>query len=152
MRTASGITLLLCCWFLPAGLAAQVPPDLAQAVRTRDEALDRGDIRTWELMTAPAFALVGIDGRLRTRAERLAQLRAQPARVHDQQVTYVDGVPLSVTEAREEPGCGVDRILVHSSGTVATRWCLTQRQSRLEVWAQSGSGWQVIAAQHTPVR
>ena len=56
---------------------AQVPEDLKAAMQARDRAFYAVDSVQWERYTAPAFTTVQQDGSFLTRAERLANLRAQ---------------------------------------------------------------------------
>src|SRR5262245_57877724 len=54
---------------------AQVPADLEKAIPDRSAAVWKADAATWDRLTAPEFTVVGTAGRMRTKAERLAQLK-----------------------------------------------------------------------------
>jgi hypothetical protein len=67
---------LLVCAAAP-DLLAQVPPDLQQAVRERQKAVEAADATTWDRLTSTDFTLVAANGRLSTKAERIAALKQQ---------------------------------------------------------------------------
>lgn len=62
---------------VPATLAAQVPAELRDAIRARDESIAKADASTWDRLTAPSFTVVGEDGRMMSKAQRLAELKKQ---------------------------------------------------------------------------
>src|SRR3981189_1091233 len=64
---------------VPSAIAAQVPRDLREAMRARDEAVAKADAATWDRLTADDFTVVLADGTLLTKAERLAQFKTQQA-------------------------------------------------------------------------
>ena len=64
---------------VPSAIAAQVPADLREAMRARDEAVVKADAATWDRLTADDFTVVLADGTLLTKAERLAQFKTQQA-------------------------------------------------------------------------
>ena len=74
-RTLPVAFALLCS--VPAALGAQVPADLQTAMKTRDEALAKVDAATWDRLTTDDFTVVTADGKLMTKAERLAQLKTE---------------------------------------------------------------------------
>jgi hypothetical protein len=74
-RICPWLVALFC--LVPSVLAAQVPPELRDAMRARDEAVAKADPSTWDRLTAPSFTVVVEDGRMMTKAERLAELKKQ---------------------------------------------------------------------------
>jgi len=54
----------------------RVPPDLRKAMDQRIAAGAQADVATWDRLTADNFVLILPDGSVRSKAERLAQLRA----------------------------------------------------------------------------
>ena len=114
----------------PPATAEQIPAELQEAIRLRDEAVSKKDTATWDRLTTTDFTTVLDDGRLQTKAERLAQLKgekpeplAPPAR--EQFATYAD------TVVRREQA---------QDGT----WSLT-------VWVKQGQAWRAAAFQAGPV-
>src|SRR5437899_3676315 len=78
MSTARILLLTLAASLSATSLAgAQVPEDLRVAMQARDRAFYAVDSTQWERYTAPTFTTVQQDGSFMTRAERLANLRAQ---------------------------------------------------------------------------
>jgi hypothetical protein len=74
------LAFALCC-LMPRASAAQVPAELLEAMRARDEALAKADADTWNRFTTADFTDVRTDGILLTRAERLALLKTQTPRL-----------------------------------------------------------------------
>jgi hypothetical protein len=64
---------------IPRAIAAQVPAELREAMRARDEAIAKADAATWERLTTGDFTDVRADGTFMTKAERLALLKTQKA-------------------------------------------------------------------------
>jgi hypothetical protein len=58
-------------------VAAQVPADLQEAIRAREEAFDKKDAAAWDRLTTADFTVVNQDGRISTKAERLADLKGE---------------------------------------------------------------------------
>jgi hypothetical protein len=52
---------------IPTVLSAQVPAELRELMRTRDEAIAKADGPTWDRLTADGFTVVLADGVLRTK-------------------------------------------------------------------------------------
>lgn len=67
---------------LSAAALAQTPPDpdLQKAVAAREAALAAGDADTWGRLTTDDFLRIEADGVVTTKAERMAQLKAEPMR------------------------------------------------------------------------
>src|SRR5690348_5055171 len=79
MRSSSGIAALILV-VASFALPAQVPADLTQAFKARDQAIDKVDVAAWERVTAAGFIVVDDTGRRLTRAERLTQFKkSKPA-------------------------------------------------------------------------
>src|SRR5882724_11835348 len=80
-----------------SSLAASIPEELEQAVRARDQAVEKKDASTWDRMTMPDFIVVRPEGRLMSKAERLAQIKtakaeARPKPKQEQFIQYGDTV------------------------------------------------------------
>jgi hypothetical protein len=123
--------LLLLCPAVPCTLAGQTPADLVQAMRARDQAVDKADVAAWERLTAPEFTNVTETGHLLTRAERVAELK-------------------NTKPATTPSICAQEQITMFARGSAATRRCLDGGVWWISVWAKSDSGWRVIAVQGTP--
>jgi hypothetical protein len=111
------------------GLAAEIPAELKQAIHARDEAVTNRDASTWDRLTMPGFIAVRPEGRLMSKAERLAQLKAEkpeprPKPKQEQFIRYGDTVLRQLQEA---------------NGTVWSRSALPddsrdRASIRLELW------------------
>lgn len=128
-----GQVLILVAVVCVGGVVAQAPPDLANAVRERDQAVFKPDAATWDRLTTDEFTVVQENGHLLTKAERLAEIRTHRP------------LPLPPT------GCA-DKELFTMYGNVAIRRCLAGGQWDIEVWVKSTKGWQVAAVQVTNVK
>ena len=106
------------------------PTDLVQAAKSRDAAIDKVDVPTWERLTAAEFTTVDETGHFMTRAERLAQFKK--------------GKPSATPNTCTQP-----KFTVFASGTAAVRRCLDGGVWWTDVWAKTSSGWQVVAIQGT---
>ena len=123
------VSIVALVWVGPVQLIAQMPPDLAKAVRERDQAVYKPDAATWDRLTTDDFTVVQENGRLLTKAERLAEIRKH----------------------RPMPATGCEKELVKVYGNTAVRRCSGDGQWDLEVWVKSEKGWQVAAVQVTNV-
>jgi hypothetical protein len=113
-----------------ASAGAQIPTDLRTAMQARDAAFYAVDVAQWEKYTAQAFTTVQQDGSFMTRAERLANLRAQKPRPY---------VPRS-RELNEQRG---DLVVARFfSGGL---WVL-------EVWTRETGTWMVLMSQVTTAK
>jgi hypothetical protein len=113
-----------------SSVGAQVPADLRSAMQARDEAFYAVDPARWEKYTAPTFTTVQQDGSFMTRAERLANLRAQTPRPY---------VPRSREQNERRGDLVVARFL---SGGL---WVL-------EVWTRETGTWMVLMSQVTTAK
>ena len=109
---------------------AQVPADLRAAMQARDTAFYAVDAAQWEKYTAPAFTTVQQDGSFMTRAERLANLRAQKPRPY---------VPRSREQNERRGDVVVARFF---SGGL---WVV-------EVWTRESGTWTVLMSQVTTAK
>jgi uncharacterized protein DUF4440 len=109
-------------------LSAQVPSDLQQAIRQRQRAVESADGTTWDRLTAKEFTVVGTDGRLLTKAERLAALKQQK--------------PQTTPTSRSQ-----EQIQVH--GNTAIERVRSGNLWVIQVWVKQPQGWQVVATQLT---
>ena len=104
--------------------------DLQAAMRARDAAFYAADPTQWERYTAPSFSTVQQDGSFMTRAERLANLRAQTPRPY-------------VPRSREHNTVRGDLVIARFfSGGL---WVL-------EVWTRDSGTWTVLASQVTTAK
>jgi len=109
---------------------AQVPADLRAAMQARDAAFYAVDPAQWEKYTAPTFTTVQQDGSLMTRAERLANLRAQTPKPY-------------VSRSREQNERRGDLVVARFfSGGL---WVL-------EVWSRESGTWMVLMSQVTTAK
>ncbi len=118
---------------IPCAMAAQVPAELKEAMRTRDQAGQTADTATWDRLTADDFTVVLADGTLQTKAERLAQLKTQattPVPPRQEQIKHYGDVFV--------------RRALRPSGT-RDIWVL-------DIWVKDAGGWRVAAAQVTTAK
>lgn len=147
----TSVTLPLLLASIAAGsLVGQAPPDLAEAMRARDRAIDAGDTAAWERFTAPEFTAVDAAGHFLTRRGHLAALRrARLARTTSQPVLYIEGIRMTAAEARSGARCGQEHIAVLAGGLAAVRRCFEDARWSIEVWERFDAGWQAVAVQST---
>ena len=107
---------------------AQVPSDLQQAMRERQKAIEAADGTTWDRMTSNEFTLVSANGRLSTKAERLAALKHQK--------------PQTTPSIRSQ-----EQIRVY--GNTAIERVRSGNSWVIQVWVRQPQGWQVVATQLT---
>lgn len=109
---------------------SDIPPELKDAMRARDGAVDGADAATWDRYTADDFTVVRADGRVMTKAQRLAELRQEKPR------------------AATPPS---DEHLSRYGNTVIRRFRSGDLRV-LDVWVYDPAhGWRVSAVQLTPV-
>jgi len=113
---------------------AQVPADLREAMRARDEAVAKADAATWDRLTADDFTVVQADGILMTKAERLAQFKTQQAMTRQQ---------ARQEQIKQYGDIFVRRALVHVRSGDA--WVL-------DIWVKDAKGWRVAAVQVTSAK
>ncbi|HET7746128.1 MAG TPA: nuclear transport factor 2 family protein [Vicinamibacteria bacterium] len=115
----------------PPGIAAkgsaQAPADLLRAMDERARAIFAVDPEAWDRLTADGFTVVQADGRLLSKADRLAELRRQR--------------PVAVPPMREHHIQNHGDLVVHRLRS-GDSWVL-------EVWARGPQGWQVTITQVT---
>lgn len=129
MRISRLMTALLVAVSVAAGAETGIPLDLQQAMRERQTALDTGDAAAWDRLTSADFTLVNGEGKLVTKAERLAALKKEGPRAARRQ--QQDQVQLYGNTA-------VQRVLVEDVRVI-------------QVWVRQPQGWQVVATQLTSV-
>jgi hypothetical protein len=123
------LPFVLCC-LMPRASAAQVPAELQEAMRARDEAIAKADADTWDRFTTADFTDVRTDGTLMTRAARLALLKTQ---------TPTTPVPRKQVQIKH-----YDDVYVRRSRTVDA-WVL-------DIWVKDAGVWRVVAAQLTTAK
>jgi len=128
------LTFAVAC-LVPGALAAQVPPELQQAMRARDEAVAKADAATWDRFTTDDFTVVLADGTLLTKAERLARFKGRPA--------------TTLAPAQQEQ--------IKHYGDVFVRRALRQVPNTgavwvLDIWIKDAKGWRVAAVQVTSAK
>jgi hypothetical protein len=120
---------------VPSTLAAQVPPELREAMRARDEAIAKADAAAFDRLTADDFTVVLADGTLLTKAERLAQFKTQqattPAPAQQEQIKHYGDVFVR-RALRQVPNTGA-------------AWVL-------DIWVKDAKGWRVAAVQVTSAK
>ena len=114
---------------IPLYAQVQPPADLAQAMRDRDQAIDKADAATWDRLTGDDFTVVMETGRLMTRAERLAEIRKAK--------------PIGLQPCQRER--------LHVYGDTAIERCRHGNIRVMTVWVKSQSGWRAAAVQVTNV-
>lgn len=119
---------LACVLAVPA--SAQVPAELRAAMLSRDSAVANADAVTWDRLTADAFTVVQEDGSLKSKTERLAELKTQTPR------------PLSTLQR--------EQVTMH--GDLAVRRFLSGDVWVLDVWSKTGGRWRVVAVQVTTAK
>ena len=108
----------------------QLPDDLQAAMKARDEAFYAVDSAQWEKYTAQTFTTVQQNGQFMTRAERIANHRAQTPRPY-------------VPRSRELNEGGRDLVVARFfSGGL---WVL-------EVWVRVSGTWKVQMSQATTAK
>ena len=120
---------------IPSALAAQVPAELREAMRARDEAVAKADAVTWDRLTTDDFTVVLADGTLLTKAERLAQFKTQqattPAPAQHEQIKHYGDVFV--------------RRAVRQVRDTGAAWVL-------DIWVNDAKGWRVSAVQVTSAK
>jgi ketosteroid isomerase-like protein len=114
---------------LPPVVRAQVAADLRSAMQARAVATASADVATWDRLTADNFTLVSGDGRVVTKGERIADLKAQQ--------------PATPTPLESET--------VQTYGNVALQRFKNGGAVVQLVWAKTRGAWRVTSAQVTPV-
>ena len=120
---------------IPSALAAQVPAELREAMRARDDAVAKADAAAWDRLTADDFTVVSADGTLLTKAERLAQFTTQQA---------MTPVPAQQEQIKHYGDVFVRRALRQVRNTGAA-WVL-------DIWVKDAKGWRVAAVQVTSAK
>jgi hypothetical protein len=119
---------LVLIYLIPKSGAAQAPAELKEAMRMRGQAVASADAATWDRLTAEDFTVVLPDGKLMSKAERLAQFKTQkPARRSPPQQEQIK----------------------HYDETYVRRF-LGDNGWVLEVWTKDAGKWRVSAVQVTP--
>ena len=128
------VAFVLSC-LVPSAIAAQVPPELREAMRARDEAVAKADAATWDRLTTDDFTVVLADGTRLTKGERLAQFKTQqatpPAPAQQEQIKHYGDV--FVRQALRQ---------VRDAGAA---WVL-------DIWVKDAKGWRVAAVQVTSAK
>lgn len=107
----------------------RVPPDLRKAMDQRIAAGAQADVATWDRLTADNFVLILPNGSTRTKAERLAQLRA----------------------AQPGPAAIVTNERVLMLGNTAVQRFQIPGTWVLEIWTMNRGMWRVTLAQTSQV-
>ena len=110
----------------PLSAGEQIPADLHEAIRLRGEAVSKKDAATWDRLTTADFTTVLEDGRLQTKAERLAQLKGEK--------------PEPATKPLQERFAKYGDTVVHRTQSQDGSWAMT-------VWVKDGQAWRAAAVQ-----
>jgi hypothetical protein len=105
--------------------AAQIPQELREAMQARLEAVWNKDAATWSRLTADEFTVVVPEGKLMTKADRLASLKTE----------------------KPEPVHAIEREQIQPYGEAVLRRFVDGSEWVLEVWVRQGGAWRVVAAQ-----
>jgi len=117
-------------WLIPRAIAAQVPTELRDAMRARDEAIAKADTATWNRLTSAEFTDVRADGTFMTKADRLALLKTQMP---------TTPLPREQVQIRH-----YDDVFVRRS-RIADAWVI-------DIWVKDAGVWRVVAAQLTTAK
>ena len=128
MQRGSVMYLAFAISLATTALAAEIPVELQQAIRARDQAVAKKDLSTWDRLTMPDFIVVRPEGRLMNKAERLAQIKAEKPQAR----------PKPKQEQFIRYGDTVLRQLQERNGTL---W--------IDVWVKDGKVWRVASGQGT---
>jgi Domain of unknown function (DUF4440) len=120
---------------VPSAIAAQVPPELREAMRARDEAVAKADAATWDRLTTDDFTVVLADGTLLTKGERLAQFKTQQA---------MTPAPAQQEQIKRYGNVFVRRAMRQARDTGAA-WVL-------DIWVKDAKGWRVATVQVTSAK
>lgn len=115
--------------FAAGSIAAEVPADLQEAIRTRQEAVANRDAATWDRLTTADFTLVDASGRISTKAERLAQLKEE-------------GLSETPPKLQQEHFTRYGDTVIQRKLTARGSWIIS-------VWVRDGQAWRVAAVQVT---
>ena len=125
MQNRSGVLTALLLSAVPLLSAAETPPELREAMRARLAAVWKKDAVTWSRLTADEFTIVVPEGKLMTKAERLAALKTErPESVH-----------------------AVQHERIRAYGDTVVHRFVDGHEWVLEVWARQNGKWRVVAAQ-----
>ncbi|HEY2933714.1 MAG TPA: nuclear transport factor 2 family protein [Acidobacteriota bacterium] len=94
-------------------------------MRARLEAVWKKDAATWSRLTADEFTVVVPEGRLMTKAERLAALKTE----------------------KPQPAHAVQHEQVRAYGETVVRRFVDDGEWVLEIWVRQDGAWRVVAAQ-----
>ena len=120
---------------IPNALAAQVPAELREAMRARDEAVAKADAATWDRLTTDDCTIVLADGTLLTKSERLAQFKTQQATTQ----------ALAQQEQIKHYGDAFVRRALREVRNTGVAWVL-------DIWVKDAKGWRVAAVQVTSAK
>ena len=123
------LALSLSC-LIPASVGAQVPADLQSAMKTRDESLAKVDAATWDRLTTDDFTVVTADGRLLSKAERLAEFKTE----------------------KPMPRGALQQVQIKPYGNAFVRRFRAGDIWVMDVWTKDRQGWRVAAVQVTPAK
>jgi hypothetical protein len=121
-------TIVMVAWCVlavPVWSAAQIPTELREAMQRRLEAVWKKNVATWTRLTADEFTVVVPEGKLITKADRLAAL----------------------TKEKPQPVHAVQREQIRAYGDTVVRRFVDGDEWVLEVWVRQNGQWRVVAAQ-----
>lgn len=94
-------------------------------MQARLEAVWKKDAATWSRLTADEFTVVVPEGKLMTKGDRLAALKAE----------------------KPEPVHAIEREQIHIYSEAMVRRFVDGNEWVLEIWVRQGGVWRVVAAQ-----
>lgn len=113
---------------IKSATSVQSPAGLQDAASARDRAIYQADAATWDRLTADDFSVVQVDGRVRTKADRLAELGRQ--------------TPGSLPAVHREEE-------MRLYGNTAMRRVRSGNLRVTETWVNGAKGWQAAAVHVT---
>jgi hypothetical protein len=125
MTNRASMLTIFCSLAFPVIVTGQAPPELRKAMQARLQAVWTKDTLTWDRLTADEFTVVVPEGRLESKAERLATLKAEkPQAVH-----------------------ALEHEQIRAYGETVLHRFVDVDEWVLEVWVKQNGRWRVVAAQ-----
>jgi hypothetical protein len=125
MLNKSNIPVIVLVLVFPLLSAAEVSPELREAMRARLEAVWKKDAATWSRLTADEFTIVVPEGKLQNKTQRVAALIAE----------------------KPEVAHPLQREQIQAYGETVLHRFVDLDEWVLEVWVQHDGVWRVVAAQ-----
>lgn len=113
-------------------VTAQAPKGLQEAMDARSKGMASGDAETWGKYTTEDFVVVELTGVMKTRAQRMVELKAPPAAT---------------------PAPADQKVRMYGSAAVATSRVTSQGKPAMVTvfWVEQQGQWKAAAAQVTAI-